>query len=290
MSILVIGKTGQVARALSRRASARGFALQNIARDEFDLEAPVADAILSRAPSIVINAAAYTAVDAAEREPERAFQINAVGAGVVAAAAAAAKATCIHISTDYVFPGDKCEPYIETDATGPTGIYGASKLEGERKVLAANPRSAIVRTAWVFDANGKNFVRTMLRLARTKREVSVVADQRGCPTFADDLADALLTLAQAQVSGGIYHCAGAGDTTWAGFAEAIFGAAGEAGGPSALVSPIATCDYPTPAKRPANSRLDCTKLWMDHGISMRPWTESLKQCVSEIAAGGWSVE
>jgi dTDP-4-dehydrorhamnose reductase len=290
VSIVVIGKNGQVARALARRAKAHGLALQCLGRDKFDLEAPNFDAIAALTPSIVINAAAYTAVDQAEREPERAFQINAVGAEAVAAAAERVGAACVQVSTDYVFSGDKSEPYVETDVTGPTGVYGASKLEGEQRVLAANPRAAIVRTAWVFDAQGKNFVRTMLRLARTRDEISVVADQRGSPTFADDLADALLCVARAQVRGEIYHCAGAGETTWAEFARAVFLEAETSRGPNARVLPIETSDYPTLAQRPTNSTLDCTKLALHHGVRMRPWRDALQQCIGEIAAGGWSVE
>lgn len=290
MSILVVGKTGQVARALARRAHVHGLALECLGRDEFDLESPVLDAICARAPSVVINAAAYTAVDQAEREPERAFRINAIGAEAVAAAAERVRAGCVQVSTDYVFSGDKLEPYVETDATGPTGVYGATKLEGERRVLSANSRSAIVRTAWVFDAQGKNFVRTMLRLARTRPEIPVVADQRGCPTFADDLADALLCVAQSQVGGEIYHCSGAGEASWAEFAQVVFAEADSFGGPTAAVLPIKTIDYPTPARRPANSRLDCTKLGRHHGVHMRPWEDALKQCIREIAAGGWSGE
>jgi dTDP-4-dehydrorhamnose reductase len=291
---LVIGKTGQVARALRRRAEALGVVLETIGRDELDLEAPNVEVILKRAPSVVINAAAYTAVDQAEREPARAFQINAAGPELVAAGAAQMGAAFIQVSTDYVFSGDKGDPYNELDETGPNGVYGASKLEGEQRVLAANARAVIVRTAWVFDAQGKNFVRTMLRLAKTRREVGVVADQVGCPTFADDLAGALLvvarTLEEGRPSANLYHCAGAGETTWAGFAQAVFAEADRLGGPVASVSPLPSSSYPTLAKRPANSRLDCTRLWSDHGVSMQPWADSLKQCVEEIAADGWSVE
>jgi dTDP-4-dehydrorhamnose reductase len=242
----------------------------------------------------VINAAAYTAVDQAEREPERVFRVNAMGAEAVAAAAAQADAACLHISTDYVFSGDKSDPYLETDETGPTGVYGASKLEGEARVMAANPRAIVVRTAWVFDAQGKNFVRTMLRLAKSRPEVTVVADQRGCPTFADDLADALLTLGQQALArksaSRLYHCAGAGVTSWAQFAEAIFSASAAMGGPATSVRPIASSDYPTLAKRPANSSLNCARLLADRGVRIRSWTESLAQCVGEIAASGWRVE
>lgn len=290
MTILVIGRNGQVARALARRAAARGIAIELLGRPGFDLLAPDASVIAARKPTAVINAAAFTAVDKAETEREQAFQINAAGAEAIARGAAEVGATVIQVSTDYVFAGDKAAPYVETDATGPTGVYGASKLEGERAAAASNPRAVIVRTAWVFDAQGANFVRTMLRLAKTRPQLNVVADQRGCPTFADDLADALLTIAEKGGPAGVYHAAGAGETTWAEFAKEIFALSAARGGPSAEVAPIPTSEYPTPAKRPANSRLDCSKLAADYGVRLRPWREALAQCIDEIAAGGWRVE
>lgn len=290
MTILVIGRHGQVARALVRRAAARSVALQVLGRPDFDLLAPDMNAIAARKPSVVINAAAFTAVDKAETERERAFQINAAGAEVIARGAAEAGAPVIQVSTDYVFAGDKAVPYVETDATGPTGVYGASKLEGERATAASNPRAVIVRTAWVFDAQGANFVRTMLRLAKTRPQLNVVADQLGCPTFAEDLADALLTIAEKGGPAGIYHAAGGGETTWAEFAKEIFALSVARGGPSAEVASIPTSKYPTPTKRPANSRLDCSKLAADYGVRLRPWREALAACVDEIAAGGWRVE
>jgi len=292
VSIVVIGRSGQVARALVRRAAARGVRVQTFGRPELDLEHSDAAAALVAAmrPSVVINAAAYTAVDKAEDEVERAGRINAVGPASIARAAAAVDAPILHLSTDYVFTGDKPAPYIETDATGPTGAYGATKLEGERLVVAANPRAIVLRTAWVFNATGANFVRTMLRLARSRDEISVVADQRGCPTFADDLADAALSIAARPDHAGIYHCAGEGETSWAGFAEEIFAQSRARGGPTASVRPITTAEFPTRAKRPANSRLNCAKLTADYGLTLRAWREALAACMDEIAADGWRVE
>ncbi|WP_395646264.1 dTDP-4-dehydrorhamnose reductase [Terricaulis sp.] len=289
MKVLVIGRGGQVARALVRRAP-EGVAVETLSRPELDLAAlRDADALVAvRRPDVVINAAAYTAVDAAESDADAARAVNAQGAEAVAAAAARLGAPVIQVSTDYVFAGDKGAPYVESDPVGPTGVYGRTKLEGERLVAAANSSAVIVRTAWVYDAHGKNFVRTMLRLAGQRPELSVVSDQQGCPTFADDLADALFAIARAPKPG-VVHCAGAGETTWAGFAEAIMALAAERGGPSAKVQPIPTSAYPTPAKRPANSRLNCAKLQGEYGVAMRPWRAALADCVDEIAAGGWRV-
>lgn len=296
MKVLIIGRSGQVARALARRASAAGHAVETIGRPEFDLERPN-DACVHigrRRPDVVINAAAYTAVDQAESERTRAFAVNASAAGDIARAAGEVGAPIVHVSTDYVFSGEKPAAYVEDDATGPTGAYGASKLEGERLVQTANARALIVRTAWVFDAEGANFVRTMLRLAKTRDEVGVVDDQKGCPTYAPDLADAIIKAAETITRGegrfGVYHCAGGGETNWADFAKQAFALSAARGGPTAMVRPITTSDYPTLAKRPANSRLDCAKLARDYGVRMRPWTDSLTDCVEEIAAGGWRVE
>jgi dTDP-4-dehydrorhamnose reductase len=292
VKVLVIGRSGQLARALARRAVAHGLSLQAIARPELDLTLParVEAALGAQSFDVVINAAAYTAVDNAEDDRERAHMINAEAAGILAGEAARAGKPIVHVSTDYVFDGDKGAPYLEDDPTGPTGAYGASKLEGERCVLGANQRAVVLRTSWVFDAEGANFVRTMLRLAKTRDEVSVVADQRGCPTFADDLADAALTIAARPEHFGLYHCAGAGETSWAAFAEEVFAQSRARGGPAAAVRPISAADYPTRAKRPSDSRLDCAKLARDYGVRLRPWREALSACMNEIAEGGWSVE
>lgn len=294
MTIVVIGKSGQVARALQRAAAEQSLPIVALGRSDFDLEHPQVDVITSLRPSVVINAAAYTEVDNAEDAPERAFAINAIGPEATARAASEVGAAFIHYSTDYVFSGDKSEPYVETDVVGPTGVYGASKLEGERRIRSAAEKSVILRTAWVFDPNGKNFVRTMLRLAKNRDEVSVVGDQFGCPTYAPDLAVATLKIAAMVASEaapyGIYHCAGAGETSWAGFASEVFRHSRARGGPSASVLSIATEHYPTKARRPASSRLDCSKLERDYNVTMPSWTDSVAACVQEIAAGGWGVE
>lgn len=290
--ILVVGRGGQLARALVRRGAVRGVALDVIGRPEIDLLAPetLAREIAARRPSALINAAAYTAVDKAEDEQEAARRINAEAPEMMARAAAEVGAAFVQVSTDYVFAGDKDGAYVETDPVAPQGAYGATKLEGETRSLAANTRTIVLRTAWVYDATGANFVRTMLRLASSRDELGVVADQRGCPTFADDLADAALSVALNPVQGGVYHCAGAGETTWASFAEEIFAQAAARGGPSANVRHITTAEFPTRAKRPANSRLDCAKLAKDYGVGMRPWRDALAACMDEIAAGGWRVQ
>ncbi|MBC7768801.1 MAG: dTDP-4-dehydrorhamnose reductase [Phycisphaerales bacterium] len=287
MNLLVIGRGGQVARALARRGDAA-----NVGRPEFDLQRPeeLAAEIARRRPSVVINAAAYTGVDKAEDEPDLAMAINGDAVGAIARASADVGAALLQVSTDYVFAGDKDAPYREDDPTGPTGQYGASKLRGEQLALAANTRAIVLRTSWVFDARGANFVRTMLRLAKTRDVISVVADQHGCPTFADDLADAALAIAASPKHAGVYHCAGAGETTWARFAEEIFAQSRARGGPAAEVKPITSAEFPTRAKRPGNSRLDCDKLAREYGVVMRPWREALGACLDDIAAAGWRLE
>ncbi|QGZ96561.1 dTDP-4-dehydrorhamnose reductase [Terricaulis silvestris] len=293
MNVLVIGRSGQVARAL--RSGARDRAVQALGRPESDLEAPAAlvETIEHIRPDVVVNAAAYTAVDQAEIEPDRAFAVNATGPEAVALAAARCGAVMIQISTDYVFDGAKRAPYVETDATMPTSVYGRSKLEGEQRVLGANPRAIVLRTSWVFATEGSNFVRTMLRLAKMRGQINVVSDQFGCPTFAEDLAKAILAVTDRVSDGGafgIYHCAGCGETTWADLAAETFALSAARGGPSAAVAPILARDYPTRAARPANSRLDCSKLAADYGVRLRPWREALAACVDDIAARGWRVE
>ncbi len=292
MKLLIVGREGQVARALMRCAARHGIEATAAGRPQIDLERPttIAAAFAASAPDVVINAAAFTAVDQAESERGRAFAVNAIGAQAVALAAAEADASIVHLSTDYVFAGDKPSAYVEGDPTNPKGVYGASKLEGEQRVRAANPRSVIVRTAWVYDADGHNFVRTMLRLALARAEISVVQDQLGCPTYADDLADGLLTIAKCNANHvGVYHCAGAGETSWAGFAEEIFRLSRARGGPSARIAPISTNEYPRPAARPANSRLDCAKIAADYDVRMRAWQDALADCIDTIATKGWKV-
>jgi dTDP-4-dehydrorhamnose reductase len=237
----------------------------------------------------LVNAATYTAVDRAEDEPAAAMAVNRDGAAALAAAAQAQDAPILHVSTDYVFDGSKGAPYTEADATAPLGAYGRSKLEGEQAVLAANPRAAILRTSWVCSATGHNFVRTMLRLARERDEVAVVEDQRGAPTFAEDLATAILrmahSLAWADGEGepfGVFHLSGAPDTTWHGFAAAIFAGAAARGHRAPVLRAIPTAAYPTRAARPADSRLDGARIAEAYGIARPDWRAALDRCLDAL--------
>lgn len=283
MKVLVAGATGQLARALVDVARRPPIEILALGRPELDLETRQGEErIAAFAPEVIINAAAYTAVDAAEKEQDRAFAINRDGAAWLAGIAAQRRIPFIHVSTDYVFDGAKTSAYAEDDATAPLGVYGRSKLEGEQAVLRVHPRAIVCRTAWVYSPYGSNFVKTMLRLARERDELRVVDDQIGNPTSALDIAAALLAIAgqvcatRQRETGGIYHMTAAGDVTWCGFAREIMRlAGGEGGHRSVLVAPIATADYPTPARRPANSRLDCSKLQRAFGLHLPRWQESL---------------
>jgi dTDP-4-dehydrorhamnose reductase len=290
--ILVTGGSGQLASALAVQG---GTSVRAVGRPEFDFDNPATIEAAFRAanPRLVINAAAYTAVDAAETDQAAAFRANRDGPAELARLCAGAGIPLIHVSTDYVFDGNKPAPYIETDAVVPQGIYGASKLAGETAILTSGARAIILRTAWVYAATGQNFVRTMLRLAQTRDTLSIVADQHGCPTAAVDLAAAILAIvARIDADGwddsrsGIFHAAGSGETTWHGLALAVFEAAARHGAkvPSS-VTPITTAEYPTPARRPANSRLDCTRLATMFGIRLPHWRDSLIRTVDEIFAG-----
>jgi dTDP-4-dehydrorhamnose reductase len=280
---LVIGHDGQVARALSGKAT-RETSVQCLGRPALDItdSETIKRAIASTRPDVVVNAAAYTAVDKAESEPECAFAVNARGARNVAGAAAAAGIPVIHLSTDYVFSGDKPSPYFETDLPGPVSVYGRSKLAGELAVADANPAHVVLRTAWVYAASGQNFAKTMLRLAGAQDAINVVADQHGAPTHAPDIADGILLVARRLVERpddtswrGTFHMTALGATTWAGFAEAVFAASAARGGPSAKVRHIATAEYPTAAKRPANSRLDSSRFRDVFGHSLPDWKTSV---------------
>lgn len=264
-----------------------------VGRPELDLEQPASSlqALAAAEPDCIVNAAAYTAVDKAEAEPELAMRINGFGAGVVAAAAAALGVPLIQISTDYVFDGTSPRPWRESDATAPLGAYGRSKLAGEEAVAASTEDYAILRTAWVYSPYGGNFVKTMLRLAETRDELGVVSDQLGSPTSAPDLAEAIIAVARALVARpgdaslrGVFHAAGTGEASWADLAEAVFAASAALGGPSAKVNRIATADYPTPARRPANSRLDCSLLAERRGVRLPLWRDSVKPCVATLLA------
>lgn len=291
MTILVTGGGGQVATALDELARARGADVRRVGRPEFDFDEPASiDRAFGAVPSLVVNAAAYTAVDAAEADVDAARRANAEGPGRLAALCAAQGVPLIHISTDYVYDGDKGAPYVETDATNPQGVYGATKLDGERAVLAAWPRTTILRTSWVYAPAGKNFVLTMLNLARKMPKLRVVADQKGCPTTAHDLAAAILDVSDRVLGGwraeyaGVFHAAGSGSTTWHGLAAAAFEDASRHGLAVPAVEPIATSDWPTPAKRPADSRLDCGKLSRVFGVRLPEWRPSLAQTIDAIHA------
>jgi dTDP-4-dehydrorhamnose reductase len=288
MRIAVTGKNGQVACALAQAGPLLGAEIITVGRPELDLAVPetVRVALAAAIPDVVVNAAAYTEVDRAEREPERADAINWVGAGAVAEAARALGVPVIHLSTDYVFDGTKASAYVEEDLVGPASAYGVSKLAGEQAVAAATGDHLILRTSWVYAPYGRNFVRTMLALAENRDEVRVVDDQYGCPTYAPDLAVAIIRLAR-NLSGshsdprlrGVFHLAGSGETSWAGFASAIFAFLAAKGLRKPALTPIASAEYPTPARRPTNSRLNCAKVAQIHGIELPMWRDSLGICL-----------
>lgn len=290
MRIVVTGRDGQVARSLVERAPFAGHELMAVGRPELDLagEPHAIYAALEEAqPDVIVSAAAYTAVDKAESERELAFAVNESGAAAVARAAHVLDVPLVHISTDYVFDGTKQSPYFEGDPTGPTGVYGESKLAGEAAVLSEQPHSAVLRTAWVYSPFGANFVKTMLRLAEDRERISVVGDQRGNPTSALDIADGIITVAENLRSGGsdysgVFHMTSSGEASWAEFAQAVFEASERSGGPSAEVTPISTADYPTPARRPGNSRLDSTRLEQVHGVRLPDWRQSLPAIVERL--------
>jgi dTDP-4-dehydrorhamnose reductase len=288
MRLAVIGCTGQVARSLQEQADSRGVDVVALGRPQIDLaQARTIEAALrGAAPDIVVNAAAHTAVDKAESEETLAFALNAEGARAVAAAAAGLGVPVVQLSTDYVFDGGKASPYREDDPVGPRTAYGRSKLAGERAVAEANPRHFILRTSWVYAPFGVNFVRTMLRLARERDHVRVVDDQVGCPTYAPDLADALLTLVARLNQGapGRYHLAGPEAMSWCEFARRIFAVSKAHGGPAVPVHPVATADYLLPAPRPANSRLDCTKMATTFGIRLPDVDDALERCIPRLLA------
>lgn len=288
MKILVFGAGGQVGREVCRAAWPAHYAIMPLDRRTIDItKSALVDAILAReTPDLVINLAAYTAVDRAENEPEAAWAVNCAGAAHIAAACGDNAAPLIHLSTDYVFDGRKAEPYREEDPVDPLGVYGCTKEAGERAVRAALGHHVILRTAWVYGAYGGNFVKTMLRLAGARPVLRVVADQRGCPTAANDIAAALIVISghieRGEAIWGTYHFAGGGATSWYGFAEAIF----ELASPRLPARPslvaITTSQYPTPAQRPMNSVLDCRKIKETFGISPPPWRASLAPVIREL--------
>ncbi len=291
MKLLVLGAGGQVGRELCRREWPVACRLAAFDRSDVDItrEDSIAAAMQSERPDFVINAAAYTAVDRAESEPDAAWAVNCTGPAQLAAACRGAAIPLIHLSTDYVFDGSKPGPYREEDPVNPLGVYGRSKEAGDRAIRAALAEHVILRTAWVYSAHGHNFVKTMLRLGGERPVLRVVADQTGSPTSAADIATAIATVVRRIAAGesewGTYHFTGGGTVTWHGFAEAIFELAAPWRGPPPRVEAITTADYPTPARRPANSVLDCRLIAETFGITPRPWREALAEMIRELYEG-----
>jgi dTDP-4-dehydrorhamnose reductase len=291
MRLQLLGGTGQVGEELRTLALARQAKVFAPSRAELELEDPRAIARMVGAErwSAVINAAAYTDVDRAESEQPIAFAINAEAPGRLAEETASRGIPLVHISTDYVFDGRKGTPYVETDEPRPLNAYGRSKLAGERAVRVTNPRHVIVRTAWVYSPYRKNFVRTILRLATERERLTVVADQRGCPTAARDVAQTCLDFATRCATDpdagpyGTYHFAGAGAATWFDFAAAIVDLAGHRLGRKPQLVPIATSDYPTAAARAADTRLDCAAIVAAFGLEPRPWRQALAETIDRLA-------
>ncbi|WP_406857194.1 dTDP-4-dehydrorhamnose reductase [Alsobacter sp. KACC 23698] len=289
MRILILGGGGQVGLELQRFGWPQGVRLHAPGRDALDItdEAAVERALAGGNYAAVINAAAYTAVDKAEQEVGAAWRVNALAPALLAAAAARAGAPLVQVSTDYVFDGAADRPYEVGDPVAPLGVYGASKEGGEQAVRTAHPRHAIVRTAWVVSPHRANFVKTMLRLASERAALRVVDDQRGTPTVAGDLAAALATIAlrlaqDPAAPGGTFHFANAGDVTWRGLAAEIMAQSARRGGPSVPVAGIATAEFPTPARRPRNSRLSTARIEADYGVRPRPWRAALGDVLDHL--------
>lgn len=287
MKVLIAGAYGQVGRALQRQASQLGWQAMAVDRDDLDItDADAVSAMVrSYAPEVAINAAAYTAVDKAETEQDLAYAINRDGPANLAVACADLGIPLVHYSTDYVFDGSKRGAYVEDDPVAPLGVYGESKLAGEDAVRTGCPNHLILRTSWVFSPHGHNFVKTMLRLAGVREELGIVADQFGKPTSAAEIARVTMAiLSRGDISWGTFHLAQPEVTNWHGFAEAVFAEARAQGVALKVhrVNPITTADYPTPAKRPANSELNCDKLAAEFGVAIRPWRESLAEVIKEL--------
>jgi dTDP-4-dehydrorhamnose reductase len=288
--LLVFGTSGQVAREIATVGPPDGWQLRMLSRAEVDVtdHARIARLIADERPHAVINATGYTAVDKAEGEPDAAFAVNRDAPARMAAACAERDIPFLHLSTDYVFDGTKATAYEEADPVAPLNAYGRTKLAGEQAVMTAGGRAVILRTSWVYSPFGTNFVKTMIRLAAEREEVRVVADQRGCPTAAQDLAAALLALVPRLMDNpdpghcGIFHLAGQGVTTWHDFAQATFAGLARRGRKVPRLVPIGTADYPTPARRPKNSELDCARIVRVHGIHGRPWQQALDSCLDSL--------
>ncbi|WP_175652912.1 dTDP-4-dehydrorhamnose reductase [Pseudomonas sp. Marseille-P9899] len=285
MNILVIGRNGQVAQALQHALGKLGQ-LHVLGSDQLDLAHPerIAEQVRAIAPDLIINAAAHTAVDQAENEPELAFAINATAPGILAEEAARLGVPLIHYSTDYVFDGSKTGPYTEDDVPNPLGVYGHSKLAGEQAIAAVGGQHLILRTSWVYSTHGRNFLLTMQRLLQEKPELRIVADQIGAPTWAGTIADSTRQLIERWQAGqagawGVYHLTAQGETSWFGFAQAIGEQLKAQGKPCANLLPIPSSEYPTPARRPLNSRLDCSRLQREWNVSQPDWHQALIDCL-----------
>jgi dTDP-4-dehydrorhamnose reductase len=276
LRILLTGRNGQVGWELLKALAPLGEIVAP-ARAELDLRdaARIREEVRAANPDVIVNAAAYTAVDKAESERDAAFAVNAGAPGVLAEEAKRSGALLVHYSTDYVFDGTKASPYVEEDAPNPINVYGESKLEGERAIAVSGCRYLMLRTSWVYGPRGSNFMLTMLRLAKERPELRVVDDQVGAPTSSLAIARATAQLLRPGAHG-LYHLAAAGQTSWCGFARAILARAGIA----TPVTAIRTEDYPTPAKRPRNSRLDCSRLRADFGVTLAPWDEALAETMA----------
>lgn len=290
-SIFVTGKTGQLARSMTELARERKLPLVSIGRPEFDLVDPTAieRTLEALRPRAIVNAAAYTLVDKAEAEPDLAFKVNRDGAAHLARLSERLGVPFIHISTDYVFDGNKRTSYQEDDKTAPINVYGSSKRAGEIAVLDSYASAIVIRTSWVYSPYGQNFVKTMLRLAETRDHVRVVNDQKGSPTYAPDLADAILEILNkvesesARNFGGLYHLAASGDATWYEFAAAIFAELAKTGRRVPTLEPITTAEYPTPARRPLNSVLNCSKIHRVFDTRLPDWQHGLDRCLAKLA-------
>lgn len=287
LRILISGQHGQVSQALQHRLQNMGELIV-LGRDQLDLSQPesIRPVVRDIKPDLIINAAAHTAVDQAESEPELAFAINATSPGVFAEEAAALGIPLIHYSTDYVFDGSKSGAWIESDAPNPLGVYGSSKLAGERAIAAAGGQHLILRTSWVYSLTGRNFLLTMQRLLQEREKLSIVADQIGAPTWAGTIAASTGALIERWRDGapgawGVYHLTARGETSWFGFAEAIGQQLINTNKPCAALEPIASSAYPTPAARPLNSRLDCGLLQREWGVSQPHWHDALLECLAQ---------
>ncbi len=286
LKILISGKTGQVALELQKHLGGLGELIV-LGRNDLDLSKPeqIRAQVRAHRPDLIINAAAHTAVDLAESEPELAFAINGVAPGVFAEEAAALGIPLIHYSTDYVFDGNKPAPYTEDDTPNPLGVYGKSKLAGERAIAATGAEHLILRTSWVYSTHGKNFLLTMQRLLQERPELRVVADQIGAPTWAGTIARStrlLIERWQAAEAGawGVYHLTAQGETSWFGFTQAIAEHLSAQGKPCATLEPIPASAYPTPAARPQNSRLDCSRLEREWQVAQPTWQNALRECLA----------